>query len=728
MAKAIRVEVAAVSVSWRSPDWYRVEGLRLRLRSGARIHRQEYRGQLWYVLQDAASGRHHRFTPEAWFFISLFDGHRTIDEIWQCAADRLGDDTLSQGDVVRLLARLNDADVLRGDLLPDVETMLDAAARKDQRTRYMGMINPLALRLPMLDPDGFLEATLPLVRIFFTWIGVVAILGLLGYGGALAAIYWDALSANFADRVLARDNIILLLISYPLVKGIHELGHGYAVKRWGGEVHEIGVMFLVFMPVPYVDASEAARFAQKHRRMLVGAAGIIVEMMLASIATIIWVNAEDGLVRALAFNVMVIGGVSTLLFNGNPLLKFDGYYILSDWLEMPNLAPRGTRYLGYLINRHLFGVETAENPVTAPGEEKWLFGYTLVAFCYRLFITLTIVLFLADSFPILGMVLAGWSLLLMFGVPLGKQAWYLLTSPQLRRRRGRAMGVTGGALLTIFALVALLPLPHATRAEGVVWSAQDGAVRVTVAGEVARIDAAPNAAVIIGTPLLTLKDPLLSARLDVLGARAEELEIRLAAVPMDRPSEARVMRERFAKALEELNFARQQIDALVIRAPVTGTFVLPGGDAVLGAYVQPGQQIGHVVDFTAARLVVAVPENAADMVLSETREVRVRLADSIATTHPARVLQVTPELTDVVPAPALTREGGGPFSTKPPLDPGAPPRSLEPLMALELEMTDAVTVLQLGGRAHVLFRHPDSALMMRGWRSLRQLFLKRFDV
>ncbi len=717
-----------MSESWRSPDWYRVEGLQLRLRSGARIHRQEYRGQLWYVLQDASSGRHNRFTPEAWFFVSLLDGERTIDEVWQLAAARLDEDVLSQGEVVRLLARLNDADVLRGDLLPDVETMLDTAARKERRTRIMGLVNPLALRLPLLDPDGFLEATLPLVRFFFTWVGVLSIVGLLGYGGALAVIHWEALSANFADRVLARDNIILLLISYPLVKGIHELGHGYAVKKWGGEVHEIGVMFLVFMPVPYVDASEAARFTQKRRRMLVGAAGIIVEMMLASIAAIIWVNAEDGLVRALAFNVMVIGGVSTLLFNGNPLLRFDGYYILSDWLEMPNLAPRGTRYLGYLINRYPFGLETAENPVTAPGEAKWLFGYTIAAFCYRILITFTIVLFLADSFPILGLVLAGWSLLLMFGVPLAKQCWYLLTSPQLRRRRGRALAVTGAALLAVFALIAVLPMPHATRAQGVVWSEADGAVRVTVAGEVSGIDAAPNNTVRAGERLLTLADPLLSARLDVLAARAEELRIRLEAVPIDRPSEARVMRERLSKAREELSFARRQVEALYIRAPVSGTFVLPGGTAVLGAFVQPGQQLGHVVDFTAARLVVAVPENAADMVLSETRSVSVRLADSIGAVHPARVVRITPELTNVVPAPALTQNGGGPFSTLPPIDPGEPPRSLEPLMELELELTGTAPVLQMGARVHVLFRHPDSALVVRGWRSLRQLFLKRFDV
>jgi len=130
------------------------------------------------------------------------------------------------------------------------------------------------------------------------------------------------------------------------VKALHELGHAYALKHWGGEVHELGLMFLVFLPVPYVDATGSASFGQKWQRALVGAAGIIVELLLSAIALFIWLNAEEGLVRAFAFNVMVIGGVSTVFFNGNPLLRFDGYYILSDLVEIPNLGDRSKRYLG----------------------------------------------------------------------------------------------------------------------------------------------------------------------------------------------------------------------------------------------------------------------------------------------------------------------------------------------------------------------------------------------
>src|SRR6266700_3652649 len=116
-------------------------------------------------------------------------------------------------------------------------------------------------------------------------------------------------------------------------------------------------MFLVFMPVPYVDASSSASFREKWRRALVGSAGIIVELLLASFALFVWLDAEEGLVRGFAYNVMLIGGISTVLFNGNPLLRFDGYYVLADLLEIPNLADRSKKYIGHLLIRYIFGVK-----------------------------------------------------------------------------------------------------------------------------------------------------------------------------------------------------------------------------------------------------------------------------------------------------------------------------------------------------------------------------------
>src|SRR5262249_7717822 len=152
-------------------------------------------------------------------------------------------------------------------------------------------------------------ATLPFVRPLFTWAGFAAWLALVAVGLVLALLHWPELTSNAADRVLATENVILLLGVYPLMKALHELGHAYATKVWGGEVHEVGALLLVFIPVPYVDASASAAFRRKRQRVVVGAAGIIVELALAAIAMIVWVQASPGLGRAIAFNVILIGGV-----------------------------------------------------------------------------------------------------------------------------------------------------------------------------------------------------------------------------------------------------------------------------------------------------------------------------------------------------------------------------------------------------------------------------------
>ena len=184
--------------------------------------------------------------------------------------------------------------------------------------------------------------------------------------------------------LLEPASLLALWFTYPVVKALHELGHAFAVKRWGGEVHEIGILFLVFMPVPYVDASAASVFPEKHRRMVVSAAGIAVELFLAAVGFFVWIAVEPGLVRHVAYGVMVVGGLSTLLFNGNPLLRFDGYYALADAIEIPNLDVKAKQYLGALARRRILGLGQTPLPETAPGEPPWLVGYAIASSVYRI--------------------------------------------------------------------------------------------------------------------------------------------------------------------------------------------------------------------------------------------------------------------------------------------------------------------------------------------------------
>ncbi|MGC9328004.1 MAG: hypothetical protein ACP5I1_10250, partial [Candidatus Hinthialibacter sp.] len=164
-----------------------------------------------------------------------------------------------------------------------------------------------------------------------------------------AGLHWSELTENVVDRILSAQNLAAITIIFPILKAFHEMGHAYAVKRWGGEVHEMGIMLLVLMPIPYVDASGASAFRDRRQRLLVGAGGMMVELFIAALALHLWVNIGEGYVRSALFNIIVLASISTILFNANPLLRYDGYYILSDWLEISNLAQRSLEYLGYLF-------------------------------------------------------------------------------------------------------------------------------------------------------------------------------------------------------------------------------------------------------------------------------------------------------------------------------------------------------------------------------------------
>ena len=449
-----------------SPSWYRVAQLKPRLRGHAQIHRHEYRDELWYVLQDHAKGRYYRFTPATYQVLGRMDGKQTVQQLWELASEELGDDGPTQDEVLQLFGQMHSADVLICDVPPDTAELLRRSEKIHRSTWLQRLKTPLAIRIPLIDPDRFLTRTVGLVRPMFGVVGALVWLTVVVAAAVQAAIHWPELTTDVVDRVLSANNVVALALIYPLIKVVHELGHSYAVKVWGGEVHELGIMFLVFMPVPFVDASAASEFRSKLRRVIVGSAGIMVELFLAAVAMFVWIEVEPGNLRAAAYNVMFIGGVSTLLFNGNPLLRYDGYYVLADLLDIPNFGKRGTNYLSYLVKRYAFRMTRLTPPYTARGEPFWFVVYTIAAFIYRIFVYTAIVMFLASKLFVIGILLAMWAAFSMIGLPIVKGVKFLLTDRSLRDKRLQAISVTAAAILIVVLLLFVVrsPIERAPRA------------------------------------------------------------------------------------------------------------------------------------------------------------------------------------------------------------------------------------------------------------------------
>jgi len=249
--------------------WYRVAARKPKLRSHARLHRHIYRGEVWYLLQDPASSRVHRFSPSARLIVSLMDGTHSVEQLWELANRHLGEDSPSQDELIHLLGQLHAADLLESDVTPDVAELFTRSER-EQRARHLRSYgNPMAIRIPLFDPDRLLNRWAGLVRFVWSGWGALAWLAFVLPAFILIWPHWPELSHNFSDRVLAIDNLFIIYLVFPAIKALHELGHASATKAGGGEVHDLGIILRsccrfptsMHRPPPFSGQSIGARLS-----------------------------------------------------------------------------------------------------------------------------------------------------------------------------------------------------------------------------------------------------------------------------------------------------------------------------------------------------------------------------------------------------------------------------------------------------------------------------------
>jgi putative peptide zinc metalloprotease protein len=704
-----------------SSRWYRIANVKLSLRGHVRVHHHVYREDHWYILRDESTGRHHRFNEAAYNLIKLINGKRTVNQIWEIMQQELGDDAPTQDEVINLLGQLHYADHMLADLSSDVAELIDRRRKQRNKLFLSRFGNPLAIRIPLFDPDRLLTRWMPLVRPLFTRTAVV--IGILIMLFALLAMtqHWSMLSKHAVEYALSPYNLLIIWLVYPVIKGLHELGHGFAVKKWGGEVHEMGIMLLVLMPVPYVDASSASAFRSKQQRMLVGAAGIIVELLLASVALLLWLNVQAGIVSDVLFNIMLIGGISTLLFNGNPLLRFDGYYILSDAIEIPALGNRANRYYIYLLQRYVYGVKQAWSPVTAHGESAWFAVYAPAAFCYRIMILIMIALFIAGKYFFIGVALAIWAVFMQLVVPVLKVIIFLLNSPALSQRRERALSISVGIIAVFVSVLFLLPMPLNTLAQGVVWMPEHSYVRAGSNGFIEEVVASDGEQVSKGDPLIVSHDPLMTARLKLLEAQRKELKVKYDTLKQNDIVESEIILDEINVLDGNIQRLKEQIAEMTILSPVDGTFVIPESTDLHGHYLKQGDPVAYVIDFNDVSVRVVIPQDAIGLVRKRTREVAIRMEGMVLDTLESAVEREIPAATYRLPSKALAQDGGGKIKTDPFDKDGV--RTKDQYFQFEVALPESIRHLHIGQRVYVRFDHGYEPIAWQWYRSFEQLFL-----
>ena len=469
------------------------------------------------------------------------------------------------------------------------------SARQQQSLIGRALHGYLFFKVPLARPDAFLRRTLPCVAFCFTpafW-AVLAALALCGL--YLVSRQWERFLSTFPD-MFSVAGVATFALSLALIKTLHELGHGYTAVRMGSRVTTMGVAFIVLTPILYTDTTDAWRLPQRRQRVLIDAAGMAVEIIVAVLASLAWVFLPDGALRHAAFALATTGWVLSVLVNINPLMRFDGYYLFSDLIGYPNLQERSFAMGRWYLRELLFGYGD-EQPEPAHGRSKWfLVGFAYATWVYRFLLFLGIALLVYHFFfKLLGMVLFAVEISWFILMPI----WRELKVWLARRGEGSARARITVALGLVLLAVLLVPLPYTLRIPAVLTAAEQAPAFAPQPARIEELRVQPGQAVRAGQVLLTLSAPRLEQALLGSRDRAALLEERLER----RSADQRDLSESLVLA-RELRLERDRIEGLlreqgrlVVRAPLDGVV----------AELAPDLHAGRWVDDKTRLAVIATP-------------------------------------------------------------------------------------------------------------------------
>ena len=440
--------------------------VRLKVRPDLQISEQRYEGKIYHVVKDPVCLRYYRFNKQEYFVFSLFDGTHPMEEVRKRFEDEFRPHRLEFQDLESFARQLVTAGLVQHETGGAGKHLFQRRAKQRRMRRFAAISNIMYWKIPVFDPDRLLTWMFQYLWWIFTPLCFAASIALM-----LAAVFQVLIHfQTFYEKIpryqefFAINTVLYMWMSLGVVKVIHEFGHGLSCKAYKGESHEMGILLMCFSPALYCNVTDAWTVADKWKRIIISFAGIYVELVIAALATFVWwYTPHLPVINNIAMAVMVLCSVSTVFFNANPLMRFDGYYMLADWLEIPNLRDRANRYITNLFLDKALGVEVPPEQYMAPGRRVLFITYAIASYVYRWVITFSIIFFLADflgpQLKILSQMLAVFSLLSMFIWPVYRMIKNIRQRGRLPDMKSKRVYVTLTIAATLIAAVFLLPLP-----------------------------------------------------------------------------------------------------------------------------------------------------------------------------------------------------------------------------------------------------------------------------
>ena len=662
----------------------------LRARKDLEIEQIEYRGVPFPVVKDPVGLKYYRLQPEQYATLILLDGKLSLRDLRDQLLSRFPTLHVTPRDVQGLVTDLHEKGLLYSDRLGQGEQILKKSTKEKWKKVRQTFMNPLYLRLPGWDP----EKTLQRIEPWFGWMftkpaGIILML--------FVAASWVFLGVRFDDirqrlpefqQFFGWPNLIYLWLTMAAAKILHEFGHGIACKHFGAECHSMGVMLLVFSPTLYCDVTDSWMLKDKWKRIVIGAAGMYFEMILAAFALFIWYSTKPGLLNHLALNVFFISTVTTVIFNANPLLRYDGYYMMSDWLEIPNLRSKATKLLSQTFSYWGFGIETPEDPFMPTSGKHWFVMFAIASSLYRWFVLFAITIFLYTVLKPYRLQSIG--IMLAIGSPssiafsMGMNFYKMLSRPKQDPISRVKVVITCSLIVALIAAVMLIPFPWYEEAAFYVEPVDVAHVYTAVPGFLDEIHINSGETITAGDSIATLRNPELTDRVIALTYEEKSQEFEPEMYRQLSDEESRSVAERRLDAIREqhLDF-EDQLKHLDVVAPISGTIVAPSRrirpriekskDQLvswhgvplqkenLGAFLDEQTQLCSVAPTHELRAIVLVSQ-------SDRRDLQVGDVIRLKFDHIAwrvwegKVVEFSDRHLDFAP-PALSNKYGGPLAT-----------------------------------------------------------------
>ncbi len=635
---------------------------RLALRAELTIEIRKQGDRFVAIIEDPTRSKFFQVGHAEYHFISMLDGRRSVSEVIELVQSERAIQDFS-ADTARAicfwLAHMN----LLAHQGAGASQRLTQAAHAKQKQKWLALLNPICFRVNLLNPQATLQRITPWTKwLLSSWMLVVWTLA-----AVLAVAMIVDQSERFADAavgILAPGRWIWLLVIWVALKIVHEAAHGVACQKYGGEVRQAGLLILLLAPLAFVDVTSSWRFSSRRKRIVVSAAGMYVELLIAFVAAIAWASASPGILSDICYNIVVMAGISTILFNANPLIRFDGYYILADVLGIANLYTKGQSWFADRFRHLVFGFPTDPN-ICLASELKWVASYGLLAFAWRVFLCASLLLVASTLLNGAGLIMAliggiFWVLLPLYMFV--KKTRQLAQTHAVDKRR---LTLCAAGLAAIVACFLLVQAPPITRAPAIVQFKQEQILRAAADGFVSEILVQNGQSVQQGQLLVQMVNPDLQLEHVALTQAAERARIR-ARIHRQRGELSQQQAEllKFESIQTQLAEKQRQLENLQIHSPIEGVVYRRGLENLIDSFVKQGDPVLTVAQHDVKEILVSIGQDQIKSVRqNDTLPVRVMfqgtpvLQANIATIRPRASLQPIDA--------SLCAIAGGPLAVRP---------------------------------------------------------------